>query len=239
MKPIIGITLCYDKGELINKGVNYSYIRREYGDAVKLAGGEPIFLDLSIDPVTAVRLCDGLVISGGEDINPGEYGSEITFAQKLEPVERTHWERQVINECDKKGIPIFGVCYGSQLLNVHYGGTLYQDIYEELGTTQDHGSKEHQVEHTITFLDDFLGFKKGGVATVASRHHQAIHDVAPGMRVIATAPDGVIEAIAGHGHCGVQWHAESDATSAGLYSAFVAKCAQVAQAHQAAVEIEA
>lgn len=226
MYPTIGVTMGYDKNGMIRPGVDYSFIRREYGEELKAAGAQPIFFDPSIDPVVAAELCDGIVISGGEDIDPALYGSKIspTNLGKAEPRVRTDWERELIEACDKKGIPILGVCYGGQLLNVHYGGTLYQDIVTELGSNLSHGTSDASVVHEVSFEQDFLGFREGDMVATAHRHHQAVRDIAPGFEVIARAPDGTIEAIAGNGHYGIQWHAESDGTANKIYGAFVQTC---------------
>ena len=227
IRPVVGITMCLDNYGYIQKGIEYDFVRREYGEAVRRAGGEPIFLDPSIDPVAAISLCDGLVISGGQDIVPSEYGQDARYAEIVEPIERTRWERHLIRRCDEKGIPIFGVCYGAQLLNVHYGGTLYQDVYKEGAATISHGSSLAPARHKVTFAHDFLGFSEGQTAEVTARHHQAVNQLAPGFTAIATTQDGIVEAIAGHGHYGVQWHAESDDTSATLYGEFVKRCEKV------------
>ena len=224
MQPVIGITMCYDHNNLIHQGISYSYIRQEYGKNVRAAGGQPIFLDASIDPVAAAQLCDGILISGGEDIAPSFYGQAHRFVKNIEPVERTSWEGRLIDACDDSGVPILGVCYGAQLLNVHYGGTLYQDIAEEHGSAMDHGTGGAAALHKVTFEQDFLGFEASDEVQSASRHHQAVRDLAPGFRVVARAEDGIIEAIAGHGHYGIQWHAESDGTAPKIYGQFVRVC---------------
>lgn len=215
----------YDKTGVVRPGVNYSLIRREYGEELKAAGAQPIFLDPCIDPAVAVRLCDGIVISGGEDIDPSLYGADASSKMGItEPIERTAWERELIAECDRKGVPILGVCYGGQLLNIHYGGTLYQDIAADYGSELNHGTSGAATQHDISFEQDFLGFKGGEVVPTAHRHHQAVRDLAPDFQVIARASDGTIEAIAGHGHYGIQWHAESDGTASKIYGAFVLAC---------------
>ena len=224
-QPIIGITMAMDTADLIRKGIEYSYIRYEYGEQVKAAGGQPIFLDATIDPATAARICDGIVISGGHDLHPGTYGQEINnLGGDIEPLTRTEWERELIDACDWAGVPILGVCYGSQLLNAHYGGTLYQDILRDRPGTISHGEPTGNAMHEVTFASDFLGFESGEKANTAHRHHQAVAQIAPGFKAIATAPDGTIEAIAGRGHYGIQWHAESDGTAGRIYSAFIATC---------------
>jgi putative glutamine amidotransferase len=223
-KPIIGITLCYDKDNMIRPGIEYGYIRKEYSREVAKAGGEPIFLDENIDPKSAAQLCDGIIISGGQDIEPIFYGQQLTHAGPTEPSERTAWDLKLIKACDNLNLRILGVCYGAQLLNVHYGGTLYQDLKIETGTVLDHGSSAGAAMHDVIFERDFLDFSIGERVETASRHHQAVNDIAPDLHVVARAADGTIEAIAGHGHFGIQWHAESDGTAPRIYSSFVALC---------------
>ena len=214
----------------IRPGVEYSFIRREYGEQVRAAGAQPVFLDSTIDPRVAARLCDGIVISGGKDIHPSQYHTQVSdFAEQFEPTSRTNWERELINACDWAHIPILGVCYGSQLLNIHYGGTLYQDLASEYPGATSHGESAQAATQPVTFADDFLGFKRGTTVPTAHRHHQAVHELAPGFTAIAHAADGTIEAIAGHGHYGIQWHAESDGTAGRIYHAFITACLPQAQ----------
>ena len=104
---------------------------------------------------------------------------------------------------------------------MHYGGSLYQDIAAETGSTLEHGASTGSAMHKVTFKDDFLGFTTSQVVESASRHHQAINKLGKGFKVVATAQDGIIEAISGNGHFGVQWHAESDNTAATIYNEFV------------------
>ena len=210
-----------DKQGFIIPGFDFSFIHAEYGQQVKAAGGMPIYLDNTIDPQEAVALCDGILISGGEDINPMFYGQEQLFEQVLEPTERTMWERELINECDKRATPILGICYGAQLLNVHYGGTLKQNIAIQHDGALSHGNRENNVMREVTFDNDFLGFTSGQTVTVACRHHQAVDEIAPGMQIMAHSSDGIIEAIAGYGHVGFQWHSEADGTAQQIYRSFI------------------
>jgi putative glutamine amidotransferase len=84
--------------------------------------------------------------------------------------------------------------------------------------------------HAVTFEADLLGYKKGQVSTAAARHHQAIKDLADGFTVVARAEDGIIEAIEGRGHFGIQWHPESDDTALQIYGEFIAHCKQPKEA---------
>lgn len=225
MRPlIIGVTMCIDQEDRLTEGVAYDYVRRTYGQALAQVGAQPIFLDPSIDPWVAAQLCDGIVISGGEDIDPTLYGQALQDSVVLEPRLRTDWERQLITACDEWDVPILGVCYGSQLLNVHYGGTLHQDVAKELGGSQPHGSSATPIRHAIRFEHDLLGFREGEEVMVEARHHQAVRAAAPGFTVAARAVDGCIEAIVGNGHFGVQWHPESDETAGVIYGGFAEYC---------------
>jgi putative glutamine amidotransferase len=221
LKPVIGITMSFDKSGLVRPNVDYNLIRREYGDQLKAAGASPIFLDNTIDPEVAAELCDGIVISGGEDIEPHFYKQDSRHIKITEPFERTEWERKLIDACDMRKVRILGICYGSQLLNIHYGGSLYQDIATETHSKLSHGTSTVAAMHKVTIKGKFLGFKSEEVVESASRHHQAVNKLGKGFKVAAVAEDGIIEAIVGNGHYGVQWHAEADGTAAKIYGAFV------------------
>ena len=225
-KPIIGVTLSYGQDNQVIVGAQHNIIRREYGERLQAAGASPIFLDATIDPAVVAELCDGILISGGEDIDPSFYDGQRQSGHRIEPMERTRWERELINACDARGRHILGICYGSQLLNVHYGGTLIQDLIAEKSTAINHGTSSEPAMHRVKFAQDFLGFQAQDDVMTGCRHHQAVKDLAPGFVIAAQAPDGVVEAISGHGHYGVQWHAESDGTAETIYASFVSLVSQ-------------
>lgn len=223
-QPVIGIVPSFDEGDNIPAGgdVKRIYIRHEYMSRIAAAGAIPVILHPEMTLPVITELCDGIVISGGEDIESHFYGAEpIPSTRFNEPKSRFVWEMELIEACDKSDIPILGVCYGLQRLNVHYGGTLIQDIPTALPNNVGHDVTEHEV----TFDGEFLGMS--GVHVVASRHHQAIDTLATGFTVKATAPDGIIEAIEGNGHYGMQWHPESDSTGLHTYRSFVELCSKV------------
>lgn len=236
--PVIGITMSLDMSDQIKPGVTYSFIRQEYGEQIRQAGGQPIFIDSSIEPQVAAQLCDGIVISGGEDIDPALYGQQPDGANKYEPRQRTDWERQLISACDELGVSILGICYGSQLLNVHYGGTLHQNIARILGDNHEHEDTAGKSKMTdVTFTAQFLGFTQASTVMTAHRHHQAVANVAPGFQVAAKATDGTIEAINGRGHYGIQWHAESDGTAPLVYGPYVRHCQKLRDAQMGNAQI--
>ncbi len=222
-RPVIGIVPSFDDGVTrFGDAAPRIFLRRDYLETLSNVGALPVVLnsEMLIDEI--VELCDGIVISGGNDIDPASYGEErLPEVQQLEPAERFAWEEQLISACDEKNLPILGICYGMQRLNVHYGGSLLQDIPREYPEAIGHIGTTHEV----VFIDNFLGISAGSSREVASRHHQAIGRLAEGFEVVATAPDGIIEAFRGrNNHYGMQWHPESDTTGVQVYRAFVEQC---------------
>lgn len=223
-QTVIGIVPSLDEGTLIPGGaIDRLYVRRDYLQAIARAGAVPMILNPEMETDTIMQLCDGIVITGGADISPNYYKQNthesVTWT---EPTERFEWEREIIVACDKNGLQILGICYGMQRLNIHYGGTLYQDISSFVQSSQTHSG----VMHDVVFDESFLGLEPGVTYSVNSRHHQALDIVAPGFSIMASTPDGIVEAVEGNGHFGVQWHPESDSTASLIYRAFVALCQQ-------------
>lgn len=221
--PVIGIVPSFDDGQLFSpySTIERQYIRREYSYMLAQIGAIPLILNPDMQLSAITEMCNGIVISGGADIQPRLYGQKrLSVVQRVEPMKRFRWETKVIQACDTAGMHILGICYGMQRLNVHYGGTLLQDIPTMIPDNVGHDNQMHDV----TFHQDFLGMRHLGVHSINSRHHQAIDQLASGFEICATASDGIIEAIRGHGHYGMQWHPESDETGAHVYRAFVEKC---------------
>src|SRR5438270_2670368 len=204
MRPVIGITP--DVGETSARAGRPSMPRYElkiaYADAVLAAGGLPIVLPYSEDetaPKQAVELCDGLVITGGAfDIPPELYGKKA--GDKLGPMKRgrTAYEQRVLRAALDADLPVLAVCGGMQLLAVEAGGSLYQDIGDEVPGAFDHEQRSDPREpgHPVsivpgTALEAIVGKRE---IQVNSTHHQAVKD--PGRaRVCATASDTIVEAI--------------------------------------------
>ena len=223
--PIIGIVPSMDDGTVITaggSGIDRVYLRRDYLHSLSQVGAVPLILSPEMSIEHILELCDGVVISGGADIEPRFYNEQpIKELRITEPAERFEWEKRLIDACDEFHMPILGICYGLQRLNVHYGGSLVQDIPQEYGENVGHDGTEHEV----VFEKEFLGIEAGSVRTVASRHHQALGRLGQGIEVCATAKDGIVEAAkVGERHIGMQWHPESDLTGVHMYRAFVERC---------------
>ena len=182
-------------------------------------GATPVMLPLSTDREILndyLEMYDGLLLSGGSDIAPALYGMADTGHCGPVLPERDEMEIYLCRRAVEQNKPVLAICRGQQILNVALGGTLYQDLKAEQGTQLQHqvpkpvGGMVHPVALAPESpLAKLLGAEE---IMVNSRHHQAIRDVAPGLKVQATAPDGVIESVWMPGKrfvWGVQWHPES------------------------------
>lgn len=227
--PVIGITTRANP-EMVEHG----HVYLAYADAVKTAGGEPVFLDPR--PVTApdaariVEGLDGLLLSGGRDIHPRYYEPDADY-QSLEDLaslynmtceaERDEFEIPLATVAYQSRLPILGICRGFQLLNVILGGGMIKDICTDLPHKaclegDVHGRPAGESERHGIALDAgsrIAGIVGSSLSVVNSRHHQGITAQEKSAKLIATAvaPDGIIEAVESEDHpwaIAVQWHPE-------------------------------
>jgi len=219
VRPVIGITVSIDASGKLRPATEVLFVRRSYARAVAAAGGLPLLVPPDADPAEVARLCDGFVISGGADL-PASFEAALASVPNAENADRVAWDRRLLDGVHALGRPLLGVCYGMQLLNLHHGGTLMTDIAARVPAPLDHGGDGRASEHDVIVARESALFDAlGPSAQVCSRHHQAIDRVARGFRAVATAPDGVVEAIEADdtSALGVEWHPESDATGAAVY----------------------
>lgn len=229
MKPIIAVTANYEEDGL--------QLKHAYCDSIRKAGGIPLVVPFGLDEADVAEVCgaaDGLLLTGGPDVDPAYYGEEPQPELGKVTPERDRLELMLAGEFAKQGKPIFAICRGEQLLNVAMGGTLHQDIQAWRRSLQ-HSQKAPRghLSHSVRAAEGSRVRAIAGTDTfkVNSFHHQAVKDPAPGLRVTAVSEDGVIEAIESADDrfvVGVQWHPEdtagSDDVSRKLFEAFVDAC---------------
>ena len=207
-------------------------------------GGEARILEVSAGVEATLKDLDGLMLTGGGDVDPARYGeAPHPTIEEAEPG-RDEFELALINEARARSLPIFAICRGVQVLNVARGGTLVQDIPSQVPGALAHRlnvppRQSYSLAHEIWIDKDTLlaqlmreRLSDADSCEVNSRHHQALKQVAPGLIVSATAPDGVIEAVEDSSapFClGVQWHPENfwrTGEFRPLFEGFVEACAK-------------
>jgi putative glutamine amidotransferase len=196
----------------------------DYRQAILHAGGEVRILEHAEDPLAALNDVGGLLLTGGSDIAPGRYGEEPHPSVVDVDLPRDEFELAIVTEARRRDVPILAICRGIQVLNVAAEGTLVQDIPTQVPGGLEHMLKSpphqpYELAHEVWFeKDSLLGrlmrerLTDTDTCEVNSRHHQAVKQIAAGLKVSATAPDGVIEAIedpAARFCLGVQWHPEN------------------------------
>jgi putative glutamine amidotransferase len=211
-------------------------------DAIVRAGGNPVMVVHPDDTALAdlLQFVDGIFLAGGHDVDPNEYGEEKKAYTCNIDKDRDRIELALVRIAHKKNIPLLGICRGMQVMNIALGGSLYQDVLEEMPGAVVHdfhydagnkplprGLYEHVV--TLTPGTQFREIAAQEVIEVNSLHHQGIKKLGTGLLPVGLAPDGLIEAIEATNHpfaIGVQWHPEEldDDTSTKLFTAFIAAC---------------
>ncbi|HEV2073334.1 MAG TPA: gamma-glutamyl-gamma-aminobutyrate hydrolase family protein [Thermomicrobiales bacterium] len=220
MKPVIGISpspseSTFDHGHFRRYALGDTYTR-----AIIAAGGVPVILPLHTGAIDeTLDAVDGIVFSGGGDIDPGYWNEEKHPAADGFDDERDAFELQAIPKVVERDIPMLGICRGIQTVNVALGGTLIQDIPDQLPGAQQHrqhreGKMRDARSHTITITEgDNLLYRIHGDTKMQTNsfHHQAVKDPAEELEVVAITPDGVVEAM-WHPRMtfglAVQWHPE-------------------------------
>ena len=167
-----------------------SVLHDTYTNAVYRAGGLPV-PTCAVGAEELAELCDGLLLSGGVDLDPHYYGEEILNHTVEIRSERDAFELALFRAFYEKGKPIFGICRGCQLINVALGGTLYQDLAEQKGLRH----SDPELRHTVRAPEGSLLHRLFGAQFLTnSTHHQSVKDAAPGLVVTARSTDGVVEA---------------------------------------------
>ncbi len=225
-KPLIGVT-SYQRNEEDRFTLPANYL-----DVVERAGGIPVIIAPTEDNIASqLDRLDGVVLTGGADVDPGEYGGERKEAVYGVNPERDRYELELTRLALRKKLPIMAICRGLQVLNVAMGGTLVEHVPDEYGETVLHrGGESNKVDHPVSIAP---GSKLAEILSLtemecASYHHQSVRQPAPGFEVVASADDGVIEAIESDEYpqvIAVQWHpeytAKTDPNQRRLFDVFI------------------
>jgi putative glutamine amidotransferase len=196
----------------------------DYKQAVLKTGGEVRIIDPLMTVDEALADADGLLLTGGDDVAPSRYGEERHPTVHEVPPDRDNFEIALAREARKRNLPLFGICRGLQVLNVAAGGSLVQDIASQVPGALEHKQQGPRKEpfflaHEVWMEKDSLlarlmreRLNDADSCEVNSRHHQSVRQLGAGLRVTATAPDGVVEAIEDPANTfclAVQWHPEN------------------------------
>ena len=235
-RPLIGVPMGRERSQRFF-GLPMYIMNQTYVRELEKRGALPVLIPLNMSEATlrgTFERLDGLFLPGGEDIDPSNYGEERH--DQLGPVdkERDRTELSLTRWAIEWGMPVLGVCRGVQVINVACGGALYQDLHSQAAELDKHDFyppkfERFRVSHDVRIEPDSrLAQALGHVHEINSMHHQGIKRLGYGLRVVATAPDGLPEAL----ECpalpfvlGVQWHpeelAKTDPHSADLFTRFV------------------
>ena len=213
MRPIIGITSYADRVQFGVWDFPAALIPLAYTDAVERAGGRPLIVppsDSGVEETLAVL--DGLLLSGGEDVDPAAYGAEAHSETMGTRPERDRAELALLEAALARDLPVLAVCRGSQVLNIARGGDLVQHLPDVLGHDRHRHTPGLFADHDIELAaDSMLGSTLGQRAPVKSHHHQGFGRIGEGLREVAWADDGTVEGLEDPDRrfaLGVLWHPE-------------------------------
>ena len=234
MRALVGITCGFDENR------NMYYLRPGYWEAVEDAGGTPVILPPVDSPGVMshyLEICDGYILSGGDDIDPAYWGVDPEPGLGEIDPRRDQFEMDLVHGILERDKPALFICRGIQVLNVALGGTLIQDLHSDMAHRQ--GAPRYHPFHDILLEKTGILYQLFGRETVKvnSFHHQAIGSLAPGLTVTARTRDGVVEAVEHPDRqwiLGVQWHPEAmrDELSARLFEGLVEAAGKMNQAER-------
>ncbi len=229
MKPLVGVMPLWDDER---KSI---WMLPGYMDGIAQAGATPVIFPFSCDReelARLVRMCDGILFTGGQDVSPELYqetsiGNLVSCCRK-----RDEMETIVLQEALKNDKSVLGICRGIQFINAALGGTLYQDIPTQCPSEIEHHQKPpyHVPVHSVKIAVDSPLYTclQVGELQVNSYHHQAVKTVSSALKVMAVSPDGIVEAVHKpdqHFVWAVQWHPEfsyqTDDNSRKIFHAFI------------------
>jgi len=239
-KPLIGIGSDVVEVPGANRERAFAYLT--YVESLRKAGAIPLLIPPQADNIAELlQNLDGLLLAGGDDCDPAEYGEEAH--PSVEPMDRRRQasDLSLARIAREQRLPTLGICLGSQVMNVAAGGTLIQDISSHDGEAMQHNSPPYdRVRHAIHLEpgSKLATIVREASPEVNSSHHQSVGKVGRGLRVNSSALDGIVEGIEDSEHpfyVGVQWHPEDmagEAPAERLFEAFVGAAREHAESRR-------
>ncbi|WP_404445468.1 gamma-glutamyl-gamma-aminobutyrate hydrolase family protein [Microbacterium marinum] len=230
-RPVIGLTTYLEQAKQGVWDVRASFLPQQYFDSVTASGGVAVLLPPQPSPEAAASAVldglDGLILTGGLDVQPELYGAPRHPLTDPARADRDAWELALLAGARERGIPVFGICRGLQLINVAYGGTLHQHLPEALGTERYRIGGGVFAENTVEVDADtkLAGLLGAGPFGIHSYHHQGVDRVGDGLVVTARTDDGLVQAFEAPGDdylVAVQWHPEENSADRRLFLGLVA-----------------
>jgi gamma-glutamyl-gamma-aminobutyrate hydrolase PuuD len=226
-KPVVGITTYVEDAAWGYWQLPAALIPQMYVEMLESAGARPLLVPPSESGVEeTLDALDGLLLSGGADLDPASYGAEPDPATNNIRPERDRAELALLEGALARDMPVLAVCRGSQILNVARGGDLVQHLPEVVGDEHHRETPGTFSEHPVRIEDDSqLGSIASGHGPVASSHHQGFGRIGEGLREVAWADDGTVEGLEDPSHqfaLGVLWHPEAG-EDARLFEALVSE----------------
>jgi putative glutamine amidotransferase len=223
MPPAIGISAAVTRARWSHWDDEVALTPQAYLSAVALAGGLALILapddEVAEKPDQLLDLLDGLILTGGSDIDPATYGATPSPHTGETRPERDRFELALAYGAMERGLPLLGICRGGQMVNVACGGTLIQHLPDVVGDDRHLETPGHFSEHEVELEAGSLAARAAGATRtmVRSHHHQAVDEVGEGLKATGHAlPDAVVEAVEAPDHdftLGVLWHPEADERS--------------------------
>ena len=214
---VVGVTEQWLGGAKGREKNPHAGVGEEYAEAIRRGGNIPVVICRTAETshlAKAIAPLDILILTGGADVDPSRYGAEPSPNLGRVQKDRDAFDFAVLDAAMARKLPVMGICRGVQVINVYFGGTLWQDLPSEFPVKdiRHRGKSVGTRCHTISIEPDSRLAAVLGVTNVEvnSQHHQAVKRLAPGFRIVARAPDGVVEAIehATLPVAGVQFHPE-------------------------------
>jgi gamma-glutamyl-gamma-aminobutyrate hydrolase PuuD len=225
-KPLVGVTTYLVPAQWGAWSMDAALVPADYVRGVVRAGGAPLLVPPGADVESTLAVVDGLVFSGGSDLDPELYGAEAHAETAGVVRERDDFELSLMRAALERDVPVLAICRGSQVLNVALGGDLEQHVPDRVGTNVHKEVNGVFSEHDVEVVGGTrLGSLLGEHHDVKSHHHQGFGEVGDGLVVAARAPDGTVEALEDPSRpfaLGVLWHPEAGDDLA-LFEALVAE----------------